>query len=380
MSDGPVTGSNGNGGDRRDSGPARVPAAIDWPKLDPHEYEKTILVTGGAGFIGSNLVRHLYRRYPKYRILVLDALTYAGSIQNAPDGALASGRYQFWYGDVRNGELVDTLVAQSDVVVHLAAESHVTRSIFDNRLFFETDVLGTQTVANAVLKYRDRVERFIHVSSSEVYGTALHARMDEDHPLNPMSPYASAKCGADRLVYSYWTTYAIPAVIVRPFNNFGSSQHLEKAVPRFITSCLLDEPLTIHGDGSAARDWLFVDDHCEALDLIIHAPASTVVGEVINLGTETHTSVLDVATTIRSLAGADRTPLQFVGDRPGQVFRHTCDASKARRLLDWTPQTSFVDGIARTIAWYRDNEPWWRSQMWMRQIPILTASGRRELH
>jgi len=373
-------GANGHGHRDRTAGGARVPAATEWPKLDPRRFDKTILVTGGAGFIGSNLVRHLYRKYPNYRILVLDALTYAGSIQNAPDGALTSDRYQFWYGDVRNGELVDTLVAQSDVVVHLAAESHVTRSIFDNRLFFETDVLGTQTVSNAVLKYRDRVERFIHVSSSEVYGTALRERMDEDHPLNPMSPYASAKCGADRLVYSYWTTYAIPAVIVRPFNNFGSSQHLEKAVPRFITSCLLGEPLTIHGDGSAARDWLFVDDHCEALDLIIHAPRSSVIGEVINLGTETHTSVLDVATTIRSLAAAEDTPLQFVGDRPGQVFRHTCDATKAHRLLGWAPRTSFAEGIARTIAWYRDNEPWWRSQMWMRQIPILTASGKRELH
>jgi dTDP-glucose 4,6-dehydratase len=372
--------ANGNGHGDRTVGGARVPAATEWPKLDPRQFDKTILVTGGAGFIGSNLVRHLYRKYPNYRILVLDALTYAGSIQNAPDGALTSDRYQFWYGDVRNGELVDTLVAQSDVVVHLAAESHVTRSIFDNRLFFETDVLGTQTVSNAVLKYRDRVERFIHISSSEVYGTALRERMDEEHPLNPMSPYASAKCGADRLVYSYWTTYAIPAVIVRPFNNFGSSQHLEKAVPRFITSCLLGEPLTIHGDGSAARDWLFVDDHCEALDRIIHAPAASVIGEVINLGTETHTSVLDVAKTVRAIAGADAIPLQFVGDRPGQVFRHTCDASKAHRILDWMPQTSFEDGIARTIAWYRDNEPWWRSQMWMRQIPILTASGKRELH
>jgi dTDP-glucose 4,6-dehydratase len=373
-------GNGGNGHVDRTVGDARVPAATEWPKLDPGQFDKTILVTGGAGFIGSNLVRHLYRRYPRYRILVLDALTYAGSIQNAPDGALLSDRYQFWYGDVRNGELVDTLVAQSDVVVHLAAESHVTRSIFDNRLFFETDVLGTQTVSNAVLKYRDRVERFIHISSSEVYGTALHDRMDEDHPLNPMSPYASAKCGADRLVYSYWTTYGIPAVIVRPFNNFGSSQHLEKAVPRFITSCILGEPLTIHGDGSAARDWLFVEDHCEALDRIIHAPAASVVGEVINLGTETHTSVLDVAMTVRELAGAEAVPLQFVGDRPGQVFRHTCDASKAHRILDWAPRTSFADGLARTITWYRENEPWWRSQMWMRQIPILTASGKREMH
>ncbi len=153
--------------------------------------DKTILVTGGAGFIGSNFARHLYRKYPEYRILVVDALTYAGSVSNLPEGAQQSGRYEFWYGDVRNGELMDTLVSRADVVVHMAAESHVTRSIYDNRLFFETDVLGTQTVANAVTKFRDRVERFIHVSTSEVYGSALSERMDEEHPLNPQSPYAT---------------------------------------------------------------------------------------------------------------------------------------------------------------------------------------------
>ncbi len=231
---------------------------------------KTILVTGGAGFIGSNFVRYLYRNYPQYRLLVVDALTYAGSIQNSPTGALGSDRYEFWYGDVRNGELMDTLVGQSDIVIHMAAESHVTRSIYDNRLFFDTDVMGTQVVANAVTKHRQRVERFIHISTSEVYGTALAPQMDEEHALQPMSPYASAKCGADRLVYSYWATYKIPAVIVRPFNNYGPYQHLEKAVPRFITSCLLREPITVHGDGSAARDWMFVEDHCEALDKLLH--------------------------------------------------------------------------------------------------------------
>jgi dTDP-glucose 4,6-dehydratase len=264
--------------------------------------------------------------------------------------------------------------------VHLAAESHVTRSIFDNRLFFETDVLGTQTIANAVLKYRDRVERFIHISSSEVYGTAVRPRMDEEHPLNPMSPYASAKCGADRLVYSYWTTYRIPAIIVRPFNNFGPSQHLEKAIPRFITSCLLGEPLTVHGDGSAARDWLFVADHCDALDRIMHAPLDTVAGEVINLGTGTDTSVLSIANLVREIADASRTPVEFVGDRPGQVFRHTADASKAKSLLGWEAHTSLEEGLRSTTDWYRQNEPWWRAQMWMRRVPILTASGKRELH
>jgi dTDP-glucose 4,6-dehydratase len=340
---------------------------------------KTILLTGGAGFIGSNFARRLYQRYPEYRLLVVDALTYAGRVENLPEGAMGSGRYEFWYGDVRNAELISNLVSQSDVVVHFAAETHVTRSIYDNRLFFETDVLGTQTLANAVAKYRERVERFIHISTSEVYGTANSERMDEDHSLNPMSPYASAKCGADRLVYSYWMTYRIPAVIVRPFNNFGPYQHLEKVVPRFVTSCLLDEPITVHGDGSAARDFLYVEDCCEALDLLIHADRDSVVGQTINLGTGVHRSIGDIARTVRTMMNSD-VPIQLVGERPGQVFRHTADATKANRLLDWRSATAWEKGLQQTIEWYRDNEAWWRPLMWMRQIPILTASGKRELH
>src|SRR6266704_4959347 len=282
--------------------------------------EKTILVTGGAGFIGSNFARHLYRKYPEYRILVVDALTYAGSVTNLPEGAQQSGRYEFWYGDVRNGELMDTLFSRADVVVHMAAESHVTRSIYDNRLFFETDVIGTQTVANAVVKHRDRIERFIHISTSEVYGSALTEKMDEEHPLNPMSPYASATCGADRLVYSYWATYHIPAIIVRPFNNYGPYQHLEKAVPRFITSCLLKEPLTVHGDGSARRDWIFVEEHCDALDRLIHADLDSIQGQVVNIGTGQHKSVLEVAEAVLAVMHPSDSPIQFIGDRPGQVF------------------------------------------------------------
>lgn len=342
---------------------------------------KTILVTGGAGFIASNFVRWLYDRYPAYKVLVVDALTYAGSVQNCPDGAMGTDRYEFWYGDVRNGELIDSLVSQSDIVVHMAAESHVTRSIYDNRLFFETDVLGTQTVANAVVKHRNRVELFVHISTSEVYGTACTARMSEQHPLNPMSPYASAKCGADRLVYSYWATYGIPAVIVRPFNNYGPRQHLEKVVPRFVTSCLLGEPLTVHGDGSAARDFIYVEDHCEGLDRLIHADRGDVVGQVINFGSEQHQSVLEIAERIRAMMGSPAaSPIAFIGDRPGQVFRHTCDASKAAHVLNWRVRTSFEEGLRRTIDWYRDNESWWRPQMWMRHIPIVTASGKREMH
>jgi dTDP-glucose 4,6-dehydratase len=341
---------------------------------------KTVLITGGAGFIGSNFVRHLYNKYPDYRLLVVDALTYAGNVHNCPDGAMGSGHYEFWYGDVRNGELMDTLVGQSDIVVHMAAESHVTRSIYDNKLFFETDVLGTQAVANAIVKHRQRIDRFIHISTSEVYGTAMSDRMDEEHPLNPMSPYASAKCGADRLVYSYWATYNIPAVIVRPFNNYGPYQHLEKAVPRFITSVLLGEPLTVHGDGAAARDWLFVEDHCEVLDRLLHADSRKIIGHVINVGTGRHRTVLEVAEAVLLAMGPSDSQIQSIGDRPGQVFRHTADTSKLKRLIGWEPKLTFEHGLERTIRWYRDNEAWWRPQMWMRHIPIITAAGNREMH
>lgn len=341
---------------------------------------KTILITGGAGFIGSNFVRHLYYRYPDYRLIVLDALTYAGSINNLPEGSFDSNRFEFWYGNVMNADLVDALMARADIVVHFAAESHVTRSIFDNRLFFETDVIGTQVIANSVLRNRDRIELFVHISTSEVYGTALKDLMDEEHPLNPMSPYAAAKCGADRLVYSYWQTYKIPAVIVRPFNNFGPYQHLEKVIPRFITSCMLGESITVHGDGSARRDFLYVDDHCDALDRILHSPKETVAGQVINLGTHSDISVLEIARAVKKLMPETSAQIEFIGDRPGQVFRHTCDAAKAECLLGWKPTTSFEEGLRQTIVWYRANQAWWEPQRWMRHIPIITADGKRELH
>jgi dTDP-glucose 4,6-dehydratase len=343
---------------------------------------KTILVTGGAGFIGSNFVHHLYERYPDYRILVLDILTYAGSVENLPGSMneTTGGRLQFWYGDVKNASLVDTLVAESDVVVHFAAETHVTRSIYDNYHFFETDVLGTQVVANAVLKHAKDIDRFIHISTSEVYGTAAAAKMDEDHPLLPMSPYASAKAGADRLVYSYWATYQLPAVIVRPFNQFGPRQHLEKVIPRFITSCLLGEPLRVHGDGSAARDFTHVADTCRALDLLIHCDIKAVAGEVINLGTGESWTLSQIAPLVVRKVQKPDTPITYVGDRPGQVFRHTADASKAERLLGWRPEIGFEEGLDHTIAWYQANRPWWQKQLWMREIPIITKAGKRELH
>lgn len=343
---------------------------------------KTILITGGAGFIGCNFVRHIYNTYPDYRILILDALTYAGSIDNLPIylNSPDDERVNFWYGDIRNDKLVDMLVDQSDMVVHFAAETHVTRSIFDNQRFFETDVLGTRSVANAILSNIDRVERFIHISSSEVYGTAHREPMDEDHPLMPMSPYASAKAGADRLVYSYWATYNIPAVIIRPFNNYGPNQHLEKVVPRFITSCLLNEPLTVHGDGSAARDWVYVEDTCRAIDAALHCDPDQVVGQAINIGSGSAISIKQIAETILRKMGQPASLLTYVTDRPGQVIKHISSREKAKELLAWEPTVSFEEGLQRTISWYQANSEWWQKQLWMRRIPIRMADSRIVYH
>jgi dTDP-glucose 4,6-dehydratase len=342
---------------------------------------KTWLITGGAGFIGSNFVHHIYGRHPDDRILVLDLLTYAGSVDNLPVGFLSNdGRLAFHYGNVCNAALVDSLVAQADVVVHFAAETHVTRSIYDNHHFFETDVLGTQVVANAVLQHRSRVERFIHISTSEVYGTALTELMSEDHPLLPLSPYAAAKAGADRLVYSYWATYDLPAVIVRPFNNYGPRQHLEKAIPRFITSCLMDEPLRVHGEGSAMRDWTYVEDTCDAIARIAECDLATVRGQVINVGQAESLSVDAIARAILRKMGKPESLLTYIGNRPGQVFRHTCDATRAKALLGWTPAVTIEQGLDRTIGWYLHNRTTWQKQLWMREIPIVTAGGNKELH
>lgn len=343
---------------------------------------RTILVTGGAGFIGSNFVRRVHRERPQDRIIVLDILTYAGSIDNLPVDLnhAQDERLEFWYGDVQNGMLVEALMARVDTVVHFAAESHVTRSIYDNHQFFLTDVLGTQAMANAAVHHAGRIERFIHISTSEVYGTADAPLMNEDHALKPLSPYASAKAGADRLVYSYWAAYGLPAVIVRPFNNYGPYQHLEKAVPRFVTACLLGEPLNVHGDGKAVRDWMYVDDTVDALLKILDAPREGLVGQVVNLGTGVGIDIRTIARKVADRMGVESARIRHIGDRPGQVFRHTADASRAHRLLGWKPAVSFEQGLDRTIEWYRNNESWWRRRLFMRSVPIITHEGRRELH
>ena len=347
----------------------------------------SILITGGAGFIASNVLRHLWKRYPNAKFHVIDILTYAGDLRNIPNEIHKNPRFIFWYGDICNSRLVDNLISDCEVVLHFAAETHVARSIFDDITFFETDVLGTQVIASTVLRHKNKVKRFVHVSTSEVYGTAISERMAEDHPLEPMSPYAAAKAGADRLVYSYIATHNIPAVIIRPFNMYGPNQHLEKLIPRFITSILLDEPMTIHGSGGSQRDFTHVSDLAKALELIIEAPDELVRGQVFNIGNDQATSILDIANLIKQLLPPRlekkltfKESMMNIGDRPGQVFRHTSNSDKIRKVLGWQPQIPLEKGIDMTIDWYIANRSWWEPKIWMRHVDILTTSGKKELH
>jgi dTDP-glucose 4,6-dehydratase len=269
-------------------------------------------------------------------------------------------RLSFVHGDIRNKDLVRELVGGVDVIVNAAAESHVEKSIqFGASEFVTTNVEGTQILLDAIRE--TPVERFILISSSEVYGTAERAPMDEKHPLNPRSPYAATKAGADRLAYSYWTTYDLPIVIVRPFNNYGPRQHPEKVVPRFITQALCDEPLTIHGDGHASRDWLYVVDDAEAIVRMIEAPIEPLAGEVINVATGVDISVSHIADLVLRILGKPAELREHVAERPGQVDRHIGSTDKAERLLGWRARTSIEDGLERTVAWYRENEAWWRA-------------------
>jgi dTDP-glucose 4,6-dehydratase len=318
---------------------------------------KRVLVTGGAGFISSNFIRHLLANTP-YDVVSLDALTYAGNVENLAD-VMSHERLSFVHGDIRDADLVADVVTECDVIVNAAAESHVEKSIEEGASeFVTTNVEGTQILLDAIR--RSPVERFILISSSEVYGTAEAAPMDEEHPLNPRSPYAATKAGADRLAYSYWTTYELPIVIVRPFNNYGPRQHPEKVIPRFITQALLDEPLTIHGDGHASRDWLYVDDDAEAIEAIIETPLDRIAGEVLNVATGIDISVSEIAARVLDALGKPHDLQTHVPERLGQVDRHIGSTEKTARLTGWRARTSFDDGLERTIRWYRENEAWWR--------------------
>jgi dTDP-glucose 4,6-dehydratase len=317
---------------------------------------KRILVTGGAGFISSNLVRHLLE-HTTHEVVSLDALTYAGNLENLAD-VMSHPRLAFVHGDIRDAGLVREVVAGVDVIVNAAAESHVEKSIVEGASeFVTTNVEGTQILLDAIRE--TPVERFLLISSSEVYGTAAYAPMDERHPLEPRSPYAATKAGGDRLAYSYWVTYGLPIAIVRPFNNYGPRQHPEKVVPRFITQALAGDPLTIHGDGHASRDWLHVDDTASAIEVLVDAPIERIAGEVLNVATGVDITVAEIARLVLEAVGNPEATAVNVEERPGQVDRHIGSTDVMERLTGWRSSIAFEDGLERTVAWYRENEAWW---------------------
>jgi dTDP-glucose 4,6-dehydratase len=315
-----------------------------------------ILVTGGAGFIGSNFIRYLLAHEPDCTIVNLDKLTYAGNLENLADIA-GTPRYQFVKGSICDADLVDELLGVDlDAVVNFAAESHVDRSIQDARAFVETNVLGTEVLLDACR--RRRVPRMLQVSTDEVYGSlGPIGRFTEGSPLSPNSPYAASKAAADLLANAYFHTYRLPVIISRSCNNYGPYQFPEKVIPLFITNALADEPLPLYGDGLHVRDWLHVEDHCEALTLILKRGRE---GESYNIGAESERANIDVARLILGVLRKPEALIVHVTDRLGHDRRYAIDATKLRRELQWMPCHTFEAGLLETIRWYQENESWWR--------------------
>jgi dTDP-glucose 4,6-dehydratase len=313
---------------------------------------RTILVTGGAGFIGSNFVRHLLARH-EYHVINLDKLTYAGNLDNLRD-VEDDARYRFVHGDICEHEVVGRLMREADAVVHFAAESHVDRSIMDPGEFIQTEVYGTFVLLNAAREHR--IERFLHISTDEVYGPSLPGqRFTEESPFRPRSPYAAAKAGGELQVHAFRETYGLPVVIARPANNIGPYQHPEKAVPLFVTNALDDQPLPLYGEGLQVRDRLLVDDHCQALDLLLHRGE---LGEAYNIAADNERPNIEVAEAILDMLEKPRSLIRFVEDRPGHDERYSLDSGKIK-ALGWAPQHDFRAALERTVTWYRDNRWWW---------------------
>jgi dTDP-glucose 4,6-dehydratase len=320
----------------------------------------TILVTGGAGFIGSNFVHYLLRTTDDINAIVFDKLTYAGNLENLAD-ILHDPRVSFEQGDICDAQVVQKVMQRCDWVINFAAETHVDRSITNPNAFIITDVEGTFTLLEAARQIG--VERFIQISTDEVYGNAEDAHgvsrpSLETDALNPLSPYAASKAGADRLAFSYWATYGLPVIITRCSNNYGPHQYLEKQVPLFITNALAHRALPVYGDGRNTRDWIYVDDHCATLLALLLAPIDQLAGEVFNIGTGEEHSVLENARAILDILHRPHDLITFVTDRPGHVRRHAVNTQKLRTRLAWKPAISFVEGLARTVDWYRTHPDW----------------------
>ena len=314
---------------------------------------KTLLITGGCGFIGSNFIHYLLAKYPDYRVVNLDKLTYAGNPANL--ASLADDiRYRFVEGDICDRAAVDALVAEADMIVNFAAESHVDRSIMGGAEFVHTNFNGTYELLESAKEHG--VERFHQISTDEVYGSIDEGAWTEEWPLAPRNPYSATKASAELLVRSYHITHGLPVVTTRASNNIGPYQYPEKRVPLYITNALDDQPLPIYGDGSQVRDHLFVEDHCAAIDLVLHAGAD---GEVYNVGGENDATGLEGARLIVERLGKDEGLLQFVGDRTGHDQRYALDSSKVA-ALGWKPASDFRAAMQRTIDWYVANQTWWR--------------------
>jgi len=315
---------------------------------------RTILVTGGAGFIGSHFVRRLLREHPDYAVINVDKLTYAGNRDNLRD-VENDPRYRFVHGDICDRQLMDELVAEADAIVSLAAETHVDRSLLTADAFIRTDVHGTYVLLSAAREHG--IERFVYVSTDEVYGEVPDGYFSREvDPLRPRNPYSASKAAADMLCLAFFSSYGLPVIVSRGVNTVGPCQYPEKMVPLFVTNALRDEPLPLYGDGRQVRDWLFVEDHCEALDLLLHEGTP---GEVYNVAAENYRHNIQVSEAILKLLGKPLSLIRHVEDRPGHDRRYSLDCSKIK-ALGWAPRHGFDEALAQTVAWYADNEWWWQ--------------------
>ena len=313
-----------------------------------------VLVTGGAGFIGSNFVRYALGAHPDWRVTTLDKLTYAGRRENLHD-VMDNPRHAFVHGDIADAVVSGPLVERSEIVVHFAAETHVDRSIMGAGDFIRTDVEGTFVLLEAARRAK-KLRRFVQISTDEVYGSVPTGASVETDELKPRNPYAASKAGADRLAYSYWATYQLPVIITRASNNYGSYQFPEKVIPLFVTNAIDDIPVPLYGDGKNVRDWLHVLDHCRAVDLLIDRASN---GEVYNIGGGNDVMNIDLTHRILDALGKPRSLIKPVADRPGHDRRYCLDASKLRGI-GWTPQVPFEAGLVDAVKWYQQNEWWWR--------------------
>ena len=314
---------------------------------------KRLLVAGAAGFIGSNFVRHLRRTRPDVEITVLDKLTYAGNLANLTELDGQPG-YRFVHGDICDEKLVDSLAAETDAIVNFAAETHVDRSLMDPFAFVETDVRGTAVLCEAARKHGHEV--FLLISTDEVYGDVRTGRSTETDPLKPRSPYSASKAGGEHIAQAYAESFGLPLLVTRGSNNYGPHQYPEKLIPVLITNAIDDRPLPLYNDGSAVRDYVFVEDHCRAIDQVLHeAP----VGNVYNIGTGVETSGLQVAEAVLAIMGKPKSLIEFVADRPGHDYRYALDISRIT-ALGWETQVELGEGLERTVRWYVDHPDWWR--------------------